>query len=217
MGLIERLTARRACLRGALRTLQDDHADRQESDAGLPAGDRRARRTSTATRRRCSPTASASAIASSPRARTAIARWALAQGIQQGRHGLPDDAEPAGIPGALARHHAGRRRGGAAQHQSDRAALAHCINVVSRSTSSSRPNCSTRCDRARPHRRRRRNLAAWRCRRQFRPHRPRGRCAARRRARRPSAARSPSRTVRSTSTRRARPACPRPPTSTTTA
>ena len=51
-------------------------------------------------------------------------------GHRQGRHGLPDDAEPAGIPGDLARRHARRRRGRAAQHQSDRRALAHCINVV---------------------------------------------------------------------------------------
>ena len=72
-----------------------------------------------ATRRRCSPTASASPIASSPRANR-YARWALAQGVAQGRHRLPADAEPAGIPGALARRHAGRRGGGAAQHQPGR-------------------------------------------------------------------------------------------------
>ena len=48
------------------------------------------------------------------------ARWALGAGRRQGRHGLPADAEPAGIPGDLARHHPRRRRGGAAQHQPDR-------------------------------------------------------------------------------------------------
>ena len=104
----------------------------------------------TATRRRCCPTASASAIASSPSARTAIraGRWAESR---QGRGRLPADAEPAGIHGDLARHHARRRRRGAAQHQSDRP-LARPLHRHRRrpSTSSSRPSCSSRSDTARP-------------------------------------------------------------------
>ena len=72
------------------------------------------------------------------------ARWALAQGIAQGRHGLPADAEPAGVPGDLARHHPRRRRGRAAQHQPDRARRSPTASTWSRpGTSSSTPSCST--------------------------------------------------------------------------
>ena len=44
------------------------------------------------------------------------ARWALDQNLAKGRNGLPDDAEPAGLHGDLARHHGGRRRRVAHQH-----------------------------------------------------------------------------------------------------
>ena len=48
------------------------------------------------------------------------ARWALDQGLGKGDAVVPVHAEPARIHGHLARHHPGRRRGRAAQHQSDR-------------------------------------------------------------------------------------------------
>ena len=48
------------------------------------------------------------------------ARWALARGLAQGRRGLPDDAQPAGISRDLDGLRARRRGDGADQHQSDR-------------------------------------------------------------------------------------------------
>ena len=148
------------------------------------------------------------------------ARWALAQGLAQGRHRLPADAEPAGVHGGLARRHPDRRRRGAAQHQSHRRTRWRTASTrSSRSTSSSAPDLLRRSgQRARPGRRRRQDLAAWRRRRAVAAHRSRRRrpvgradLTAAERCRR-----SPSRIARSTSTPPAPPACRRPPTSTTT-
>ena len=74
-----------------------------------------------ATRRRCCRPTRPSAIGELTERSNRYARWATREGTRKGRHRLPADAEPAGIHGDLARHHARRRRGGAAQHQSDRA------------------------------------------------------------------------------------------------
>ena len=220
MGLIERLTADATCLKGALRTLKmttpiakhptrvfpqviSELADRfGDAPALLSDRERFSYRELAARSNR-------------------YARWALAAGLAEGRYGLPDDAEPAGISGAVARHHARRWRGGAAQHQPDRARRSHIASTSSRpSTSSSPRSSSTALESARPHHHRRREDLAARRRptANFAAHRPRGRRPSRRRARgRASAARSPSRIARSTSTRRAPPACRRRPTSTTIA
>ena len=133
----------------------------------------------------------------------------------QGRHGLPDDAGPARIPGAVDRRHAGRRRGRAPQHPPDRAGAgplhqrgepeAHhrgrgIVRIVARrarlhitgdakiwlhgEANANFPRIDREVDGL-----------------------PGDELAASR-----SAARSPSRIARSTSIRRARPACRRPPT-----
>ena len=49
------------------------------------------------------------------------ARWALSAGIEARRHRLPDHADAAGLHRRLARHHQGRRRRRADQHQAGRA------------------------------------------------------------------------------------------------
>ena len=59
------------------------------------------------------------------------ARWALDQGLWQRRSRLPVDGESARIHRHMAWHHQCWRCGCAAEHQSGRPSLAHCINVVS--------------------------------------------------------------------------------------
>ena len=120
MGFIERLTADLICLRGALRALRytthiaknptrvfpqliEELADKY-GDAPALLSDRETLQLSRA-RRALEPLCALGAGA----------------GHRQGRHRLPADAEPARIPGDLARRHPRRRRGGAAQHQPDRA------------------------------------------------------------------------------------------------
>ena len=120
MGLIERLTADAACLRGALRTLKMTTPIAAEPDARLPAGDRRARRQVRRRARRCSPTASASAIASSPSAPTATRAGRSRRASRKGDTVcllMPNRPEFMAIWLGITRR---RRRGGAAQHQSDR-------------------------------------------------------------------------------------------------
>ena len=158
MRLIERLSADAVCLKGALRALRMTTPIAKNPTRVFPPSSTNSPK-NTATRRRCSPTARASPTRARARSNR-YARWALEQGIAQGRHGLPADAEPAGIHGDLARHHPRRRRGGAAQHQSRPAPRSPIASTSSRpSTSSWRPSCShaleTRA--AAPHRRRRRS------------------------------------------------------------
>ena len=63
----------------------------------------------------------------------------------QGRHGLPANAGPAGIPRDLGRHHARRRRGRTPQHPSRPGPRWPIASMPSpRSTSSSPRNCSHR-------------------------------------------------------------------------
>ena len=109
---------------------QDDHADRQESDARVSAGRSRSSRTNTATRPRCSPTASASATASSPRAPTATraGRWRKAS-----RKGDTVCLLMPNRPEFLAIWLGITRVGGVVALLNTNltgTALAHCINVV---------------------------------------------------------------------------------------
>ena len=118
MGLIERLATDASSLGGALRTLRMT----TRSPSIRPASFRswsRSWPTSSAMRRRCSPTASHFTYRELVARSNRYARWALGAGPRQGRHGLSDDAEPARIHGRVARRDAHRRRGRAAQHQSD--------------------------------------------------------------------------------------------------
>ena len=117
MALIDRLAADLS--QGCAAHAKGDHADRQESDPHISHRHRRAgrqiwRRAGADLRARAPEL---------PHARPTLEPLcALGERARhrQRRHGLPDDAEPAGISHALARHHACRRRGGAAQHQFDR-------------------------------------------------------------------------------------------------
>ncbi len=169
---------------GCAARAQDDDADRQESDPRVSAGHRRARRQ---VRRRAGAALRPRAL-QLPRARRALEPLcALGAGARpaQGRHGLPADAEPAGIPGDLARHHAGRRRRGAAQHQPDRHG-ARPLHQRRRAQAHHRRRRAVRSlatARASHHHQRRQDLAARRRRRQLPAHRPRGRGPSRRRAR----------------------------------
>ena len=217
MGLIERLKADATCLRGALAHAAHDDAYCAPSDARLPAGHRRARRQ---IRRRAGAALRPRELQlpGARRAREPLRALGARAGHPQGRHDLPADAEPAGVHGDLARRHPDRRRGGAAQHQSDRDD-ARALHQCGQATAHHGGGRIARGIRngARLSHGDGEGLAARR--RQGRPssHRPRGRQPLRRRPDRGrSAARSPSRTARSSSSRRARPACRRPPTSTTT-
>ena len=138
-------------------------------------------------------------------------------GPAQGRHGLPDDAEPAGIPGAVARRHARRRRGGAAQHPPHRR-RARPLHQCREAEARHRRRRTARCAGERAHAYQRRSpgtqdLAAWRRRPPIsRASTARSMAFPAARSRHRTLARSPSRIARSTSTPRARPACRRPPT-----
>ncbi len=104
MGLLERLTADVTCLRGALRALKlttpiarhptrvfpqviAELADKYGDTPALLSERERFTYRELANRA------------------NRYARWALQQGVGQGRHRLPADAEPAGVPGGVARHH----------------------------------------------------------------------------------------------------------------
>ena len=183
MGLIERLTADVACLRGALRTLRmttpiarnptrvfpqviAELADKYgDAPALLSDRERFSYRELAARSNR-------------------YARWALAQDIRKGDTIcllMPNRPEflaiwlgvtrVGGVVALLNTHLTGT-------------ALAHCINVVKPEAHhrGGRIARSAR-DRARAHHRRRQGLAARRCRRRFRAHRSRGRRPSRRRPR----------------------------------
>ena len=79
-----RSARRRLRAQGVAARAGADRADRRQSDAHPAGSDRRARREASATRRRCSPTANASATARSPSAPNRYARWALEQGLGKG-------------------------------------------------------------------------------------------------------------------------------------
>ena len=101
--------ARRRRLRrqGVAARARADGADRRASGAHAAGRDRGAGRDASATRRRCSPSARRLSYRELAARANRYARWALEHGVAQGRRGLPADAEPAGISGDLARHHAG--------------------------------------------------------------------------------------------------------------
>ena len=213
MGLIERLTADVTCLRGALRTLKMTTPIAKNPTRVFPQVISGARGQ---VRRRAGAALRPRAL-QLPRARRALQPLrplGAGAGRQEGRHGLPDDAGAAGVPGAVGRRHPRRRRGGAPQHQSDRdgAGALH-----------------QRREPEAHHRRRRIVRSPGRPRARTSPAMRRSGCTAMptpisrasiarsmrcpaTSSRRPTAARSPSRIARSISIRRARPACPRPPT-----
>src|SRR5258708_7757646 len=86
---------------GCVAHLADDDADRQAPDAGLPAHRGRARRTLW---RRAGAALGPRELflSAARRARQSIRPLDLAAGNSEGRHGLPDDAEPARIHGLVA-------------------------------------------------------------------------------------------------------------------
>ena len=213
MAFIERVTAELASLKGALRTLKmttpiaknptrvfpqviSELADTYGSAPALLSD-----RESLQLPRACGALQSLCALGAGA-------------GPAQGRHGLPDDAGPARIPGAVDRRHPGRRRGRAHQHPPDR------------------PGAGAQHQHGEPeahHRGRGIVRVAGDVRACTLPATPRSGCTARpapisrasiarstafpaTSSQHPSAARSPSRIARSTSIPRARPACRRPPT-----
>ena len=210
---------RRGLSAGSAAHPADDDADRPQSDAGVSAGDRRARRQ---VRRRAGAAVRPRAL-QLPRARRArqpLRPLGAGAGHPQGRHHLPADAEPAGVPGDLARRHAASaawwrcstpispaRRWRTASmsvkplHIVVAAELLACARQHARGSSAAtrRSGCTAMPTRITP----RIDHAV-------------DRLSGRRPHRRGAPRRSPSRTARSTSTPPAPPACPRPRTSTTT-
>ena len=108
--------------------------------------------------------------------RTATRAGRSMQGLGQGRRRRPDDAEPAGIHGDLARHHPRRRRRGAVNTQSARA-LARPLHRHRRAEAyhRRRRTLSQALAGARPASRSRRENLVARRRARFRPHRSCGR------------------------------------------
>ena len=220
MRLIQQFKADFIYARGALRTLQRTQPIRAKSDARVSGDHRRARR-SIWRRAGADLGSRASQLPGARRTRQPLRALGTGARPCERRRGLPDDAEPARIHGDLARADAGRRRRRADQHQPHRriARLLHqCGPAQGRHRRE--PNCWSKfATRARTNIDAKVNdLGAWRKRREPAAHRPGdlAQFSDRPRWRRTSAPRSPSRTARSTSTRRARPACPRRPTSITT-
>ena len=119
MGVIERLTADVASLKGALRTLRMTTPIAKNPTRVFPQvvleladkyGDAPALLSDTR----------ALHLPRACRALQPLRALGIGAGRAQGRHGLPDHAGPTRIPGDLGRHHARRRRGRARQHPSDR-------------------------------------------------------------------------------------------------
>ena len=144
MGLIERLDGGRDLPAGRAARARDDHANRQEPDPRLSRRSSRSWPTNTATRRRCSPTARRFSYRELAARANRYARWALAQGIAKGDTVcllMPNRPEflalwlgitrVGGVVALLNTNLTGH--GARALHQ----------HRAARSTSSSRPSCSS--------------------------------------------------------------------------